>query len=374
MAKLKDNVDKSKTSGGADKKTAGKGKKTSPEKTPAEKTEISSIKKLNPVALILAGYDKPDAKTRRQKQKELEEAYDGDVIYMGKNKFLYDLGGQPVIKYVLDAVFNARKGGRRIYETIYLYNNIKDMQAAIDLKAYPNLVLKQMTKSVGGHWRDFYFNHLEYGQRVDVFFGDTPRITSGDVEWIHGEYNKILNTKRDHRGVLINKIFSVVDYADMEDNWLPHRIKFIKVGKNRGKLRSFVGFEDCESRVGNSCGIYKHPGIDKIAEYEVLSLMYNMRKALTPNIFSRILFYLWKTKNFSVVRQIKNHCLREEDMLSALIDVVSNVFKISMDEYAGAVFHIRKNASRWENDIDGPKDLEAFRKKYEEMGFPSRKN
>jgi hypothetical protein len=78
-----------------------------------------------PVALILAGYDRLDRLTKLRRKRELRDAYDGDVIYMGHNKFLRDLAGKPIIQHVLDAVYDARARGRggaksaeRLYEKI----------------------------------------------------------------------------------------------------------------------------------------------------------------------------------------------------------------------------------------------------------------
>jgi len=326
-----------------------------------------------PIALILAGYDRLDARTKRQKKKEMLEAYDGEVIYMGHNKFLRNLAGRPIIQYVIDAVFNARAEGagskkssrEPLYQTIHLYNDIESFREEIDETMYPNLVLHQMTDSVGGHWKDFYFNHIEYGQRVDVFFGDTPRITSADVEYISGEFSKILGKAKDHRGVTVNMVYGIVEYEDMKkDNWLAHRIKVIKRGANRGKLKSFVGFDGFQARVGNTGAMIKHPTIDPLIEYETLNFVYNLRKALSPSTFSRILYHLWRTKHFDMIRQVKNRCIRETDYIEAVRDVISKLYRIDIDQYGGILYHIKKNAARWENDIDSPLDYEVFKEKF----------
>ncbi|MFC1668982.1 hypothetical protein ACFL20_01205 [Spirochaetota bacterium] len=317
-----------------------------------------------PNALILAGYDKVDHKIKIKRKKEIIETYDGDEIYIGKNKFLYTLAGKPIIQYVLDAVYGAQINGRKIYDKIFLYNDIEIIKNTIDVDNYPNLVLKQMTESVGGHWNDFYYNHMDYGDRVDVFFGDTPRIQTEDVEWIHELYNSIIGIKKDHRGIISRMLFGIVKFEDMDDNWLKHRIKYIKRGQNKGKLKSFVGFEDYQARVGNSGALIKHKSQDKLIEYKAVNFIYNMRKALTPSSFSKILYSLWKTKNFNVIRQIKQKCINQNNMIDAIIQVVSDVFKIDLSEFAGSYVMITKNASRWENDIDGPKDLKALRRKF----------
>lgn len=317
-----------------------------------------------PLALILAGYDKPDRKTMIKRKKQIIEAYDGDEIFIGKNKFLQDLAGKPVIQHVLDAVYGAKKNGQPLYEKIYVYNDVKNFTSAIDTRKYGNLIVRQMKKSVAGHWKDFYFNHVDYGRRVDLFFGDTPRITSEDVEWINAEYDRILGKEKDFRGVPVYVAFAIVEYEDMkDDNWLVHRPKYIKRGYKKGKLKNFVGFSNFEGRVGNSAAIIKHESLDEIIDLEIVNFFYNLRKALTPNTFSKILYYLWKTKNFDVISQIKRRCLEEEKFYRATIDVVERVYKIDLSRFGGYIFHIKKNAARWENDIDGPKDLEAFRER-----------
>ncbi|MBP7583275.1 MAG: hypothetical protein KBA61_04520 [Spirochaetes bacterium] len=317
-----------------------------------------------PLALILAGYDKPDRKTMIRRKKQIIEAYDGDEIFIGKNKFLQDLAGKPVIQYILDAVHGARRNGQPLYEKIYVYNDVQNFTDVIDTRKYDNLVVKQMTKSVGGHWRDFYFNHAEYGRRVDLFFGDTPRVTSADVEWIHGEYDRILGKEKDLRGVTSHVAFSIVEYEDMkDDNWLPHRIRFIKHGQNRGKLKAFVGFENFQARVGNSTAIIKHRSMDQVIDREVVNFFYNLRKALTPNTFSKILYYLWKAGRMDVIGQVKRKCLGEEHFYTSFLAVAEKVYKIDLSGFGGYIYHIKKNAAHWENDIDGPKDLAAFRER-----------
>ncbi|HOO71432.1 MAG TPA: hypothetical protein PK926_06690 [Spirochaetota bacterium] len=319
---------------------------------------------LPPVALILAGYNKIDAETKRKSSKELREAYDGDIIYMGENKFLRPLAGKPVIQYVIDAVYNAKKGGRRLYDKIYVYNDKKIFEEVINISQYDNLFVNQMKDSVGGHWKDFYNYYVDYGQRIDVFFGDTPRITPEDVEYLHNEYEKIIGIQTDYRGVPVSVVFNIVDFKDMSDTWLPHRLKYIKVGKNKGKLKSFVGFENYQARVGNSGAMIKDPCLDDIMNYEVVNFAYNLRKALTPNIFAKIMYSLWKTRRFDMIKQIRNRNLNETVLFSTAYDVISNIYKIDLSRTAGTLFHIKKNASRWENDIDGPKDYEAFQKMF----------
>jgi len=323
-----------------------------------------------PVALILAGCDRVDKETRRKRRKEIIQTYDGDEIYMGRNKFLYDIAGKPIIQYVLDAVSGASKDGIKIYDKIYVYNDVKSFSRMIDVSKYPDLTVVQMTDSVGGHWKHFYNNYIDYGQQVDVFFGDTPRITPEDVAFIHDEYTAILGKKIDHRGNPINFIFAVVDFDDLHDNWLTHRLRYIKRGRNRGKLKSFVGMEHGQSRVGNNGAIIKHHSIDGLINQKSVNLVYNLRKALTPSNFSKIMYYLWKGKHGGVIQQIKNRNLKEVDLINVLINIISNVFKIDLTHFGGMLYHIKKNASRWENDIDGPKDLEAFR---EHMGGPSQR-
>lgn len=315
-----------------------------------------------PYALILAGYDKPDRSTMIKRKKQIIEAYDGDSIYIGKNKFLQQLAGKPVIQYVLDAVYNAKKKGKPLYDAIYVYNDVKNFTDVIDTRKYHNLHVMQMKQSVGGHLKDFYFNHLEYGRRVDIFFGDTPRITSEDVEWINSQYDTILGKAKDYRGITAHVAYGIVEYEDLKDDtWLNHRLKIIKRGQNKGKLKNFVGFTTFEARVGNSAALLKHRNLDSAVEYEIIDFFYSLRKALAPNIFSKIIYYLWKTKNFILIRQIKRHCIEEERFYKAAINVIERVYNLDLSKFGGYIFHIKHNAAHWENDIDGPKDLKIFR-------------
>ncbi|HOT20172.1 MAG TPA: hypothetical protein PLH80_10995, partial [Spirochaetota bacterium] len=294
-----------------------------------------------PYALILAGYDKPDRSTMIKRKKQIIEAYDGDSIYIGKNKFLQQLAGKPVIQYVLDAVYNAKKKGKPLYDAIYVYNDVKNFTDVIDTRKYHNLHVMQMKQSVGGHLKDFYFNHLEYGRRVDIFFGDTPRITSEDVEWINSQYDTILGKAKDYRGITAHVAYGIVEYEDLKDDtWLNHRLKIIKRGQNKGKLKNFVGFTTFEARVGNSAALLKHRSLDSAVEYEIIDFFYSLRKALAPNIFSKIIYYLWKTKNFILIRQIKRHCIEEERFYKAAINVIERVYNLDLSKFGGYIFHI----------------------------------
>ncbi|MCL2025481.1 MAG: hypothetical protein FWG92_01600 [Leptospirales bacterium] len=314
-----------------------------------------------PYAMILAGYDKFDTMTKRKHKKEIREAY-GEDIFLGENKFLYAVAGKPIIQYVIDSVYNAKENGERIYDKIYIYNDIKTITKAIDLTKYDNIVLRQMTNSVAGHWKDIY-GLIDYGQRVDTFFGDTPRITTEDVEYAYKEFSGILGKKHNHRGTLIYNIFSIVELTDMTDNWLEHRNKYIKRGKNKGKLKNFVGFKGFQARVGNLGSFVKHATLDNVIESEVLNYLYNLRKALTPSAFSRIIYYMWKAKKFNIITQIKNRSIDILAYQDAATEIIENVLKINLSEYGGLIFHIKKNASHWENDIDSLADLMVFQKR-----------
>ena len=72
-----------------------------------------------PVALVLAGYSKVNYIVRKKKNQEIMETY-GQEIYIGQNKFLHDLNGRPVLQYVIDAVYNAKKNGRQLYKKIFI--------------------------------------------------------------------------------------------------------------------------------------------------------------------------------------------------------------------------------------------------------------
>lgn len=317
-----------------------------------------------PVALIFAGYNKVDTATRKKTIQEIKEAYDGEEIYVGDNKFLHQLAGRPVIQYVIDAVYNARKNGERLYRDIYVYNDIESFKQQINTGLYPNLSVMQMKDSFGGHWKDFYFNHAEYGQRIDAFFGDTPRIRPEDVEYVNREYDRILGKEKDYRGVPCNLAFSVADYEDLTDTWLDHRLRRIGRGKNKGKLKSFIPFENSTIRVANTFGVFKHPGLDPLLDREVANLAYNLRKALSPSVISKIIYYLFKSRHLKVIRQIRNKYIVQNDIHKAILDIIAQVYKIDVSDFGVVLFHIRKNTSRWENDIDGPNDLEIFRRKF----------
>jgi len=316
--------------------------------------------KKSTVALILAGYDKPDLLTRLKRRRELRQSYDGEIIYMGRNKFIEKIGSKPVIQYVLDAVNGVEKEGLPLYDRIYLYNDIESLKKAFNTGNYSRLELRQMQGSVGGNWKDFYTNDINYGDRVDVFFGDTPRITSEDVEWIHDQYSRILDKKKDHRGVTVRMAFGIVRFEDLHDDWLTYRHRYIKRGKNQGKHKYFVGFENFQARVGNSGAMVKHHVMDEIIDKEALNFFYNLRKALTPSVFSKIIYYLMKTRNFELIKQVKNREIKEEVFINSLFDIISSVYNIDVSGFAGALFITSKNAARWENDIDTPTDLKKI--------------
>ncbi len=315
-----------------------------------------------PLALILAGYDKLDLKTRRKKLEEIKKAYH-ESLFIGRNKFLKDLNGQPVIKYVIDAVCNSRVDGQPVYEKIYVYNDIKTFKNHIDIEQYENLHVLQMKKSVAGHLKDFYENHVEYGRQVDIFFGDTPRITSEDVEWMHGEYKKILGKEKDSRGVTVNLIFGLARYRDMKDNWIKKRMNTYKRGKYRGKPKFFVNFEEADARIGNAASFIKDHSQDGIIEKKVIDLFYSMRKALTVSNISKILYYLWKTGNLDVVKQIKNRSINLDQAYRAGIEVAAKTYRIDLTDFAAKFLFISNNAARWENDIDGPRDMKVMRER-----------
>jgi hypothetical protein len=102
-------------------------------------------------------------------------------------------------------------------------------------------------------------------------------------------------------------------------------------------------------------------------EYQIVNFGYNLRKALTPNTFAKIMYYLWKTNSINIIRQIKNRRISETEFLNATYNVFSRVYKIDLSKFAWHMLHLKKNAARWENDIDGPKDYEAFQRKFEDM-------
>ena len=325
---------------------------------------MNNEKTYPPIALILAGYNKVNSAYRKKYAKEIRESYEGEELYIGENKFLYQISGKPIIQYVLDAVYNANINGKKIYEKIYIYNDIKSFKDNIDVSKYENLEIRQMTSSVAGHFKDFYPT-MEYGRRVDIYFGDIPRITSEDIKYIFESFGNILNKEKDHRNVTIRMIYGIVRFDDMkDDNWLPHRIKYIKHGKKKGKLKSFVGFSDGPARIGNCCSMIKHPSIDGLIDNNCSNFLYNLRKALTPSVISRLSYYLITTKNYNIIRQIRKKEIIYVDVYQTFIDVLSRLFKLDLSEYAGTFFRIKQNAARWENDVDGPQDLSAMKKNF----------
>ncbi len=324
------------------------------------KSDKTSNSEKSTVALILAGYDKPDLLTKLKLRRQLRQSYDGEIIYMGRNKFLEKIGSKPVLQYVIDAVNNAEKNGKPVYDKIYVYNDIDSLKKMIITSGYPRIELRQMKGSVGANWKDFYNNDIDYGDRIDVFFGDTPRITPEDVEWIHDQYSGILGKKKDHRGVTVGMIFGIVKFEDLHDDWLTYKHKYIKRGKNKGKLKYFVGFENYQARVGNSGAMLKDSSMDEIIDKEALNFFYNIRKALTPSVFSKIIYHLMKTKNFDLIKQVKNKNINEEAFINSLFDIIASVYSINVSRFAGSIFKISKNAARWENDIDTPTDLKII--------------
>ena len=325
-------------------------------------------KTYQPIALILAGYNKVDSAYRKKYIKEIKASYDGEELYIGENKFLYQIEGKHIIQYVLDAIYNAKINGKRIYEKIYVYNDVKSFQENIDTSKYKNLELRQMTASVAGHLKDL-FPTVKYGQRVDIFFGDTPRITSEDIKYVFQSFSKILNKEKDHRGVTAKMVYGVARFDDMkDDNWLPNRIKYIKHGKYKGKLKSFVGFADGLGmvRVANCCCAIKHHALDEFIDKQCINFLYNLRKALTPTAFSKLSYYFITMKKYYLIKQVRSREMIFVDFYQTFIDVLARLFKIDLSEFAANFFVVKQNAARWENDIDGPQDLSAMKSKFKE--------
>jgi hypothetical protein len=141
-------------------------------------------------------------------------------------------------------------------------------------------------------------------------------------------------------------------------------LKYVKVGKNKGKLKSFIGFKNSQSRIASSSAFIMDKSLDGLIESEAINLFYDLRKALTPSSISKILYLLWKTGHFNLIKQIKNKCIDETELAPALIEITSKLYKIDLSKLAMLTYHIKKNASRWENDIDSPLDLEAIDKNF----------
>jgi hypothetical protein len=83
------------------------------------------------------------------------------------------------------------------------------------------------------------------------------------------------------------------------------------------------------------------------------------------------MYHLWKTGRFDMIRQVNKKELNETVLLSTAYDVVSSVYKIDLSRTAAAIFHIKQNAARWENDIDSPKDYDAFQKNFSQAATRS---
>jgi hypothetical protein len=197
------------------------------------------------------------------------------------------------------------------------------------------------------------------GQRVDVYFGDTPRVTSGDVEYLCGEYDRAFSSK-----ARPSFLFGIAEYDDLKkDTWLPSRMRKVRTGPNRGKHRGFVGFDSFEARIGNCASFVKTPAAAEIIDSGVIDYAYSIRKALAPNNFSRLIYHLWKSGNAGMIRSLYTRSLNERKLETAVCDVVSSMYGIDLDGFSLKFLHIKKNAAHWENDIDGPKDYRAFVKR-----------
>ena len=183
--------------------------------------------------------------------------------------------------------------------------------------------------------------------------------------YVHKDFNEILGKKKNHRGKTTWLVFSIAHFEDMEDNWLQHRNKYIKRGPNKGKLKSWVNLGEYSARVGNSGGCIKHKYIDPIFDKGILYAMYSLRKALMPSTFSKMIYYLWKTKHFDFIKQLKNRCIKEFDLIDTVSDVFSKLHKADLNQIGFSYYHLKKNVARWENDVDGPKDYEVFKEKME---------
>jgi hypothetical protein len=80
-----------------------------------------------------------------------------------------------------------------------------------------------------------------------------------------------------------------------------------------------------------------------------------------------MVYYLWKTKNVDMIRQVKNKCINELGFYKMLFDVFSKLFKEDFSTFGTYLYHIKKNAAHWENDVDGPRDYEVFKRKMIEL-------
>jgi hypothetical protein len=68
-----------------------------------------------------------------------------------------------------------------------------------------------------------------------------------------------------------------------------------------------------------------------------------------------------------MVRQVKKKCIKETEFIDSVFQIIAKVYKIDLSNFAGRMYHIKRNSGRWENDVDGPRDLEVFRKRFEEL-------
>ena len=68
--------------------------------------------------------------------------------------------------------------------------------------------------------------------------------------------------------------------------------------------------------------------LDGFVENEAINFLYNLRKALSPNIISKIIYYFWKTKHFKLIKQIKNKCINEREIINSTKDVLRNYIKL----------------------------------------------
>ena len=314
-------------------------------------------RKQSPVALVLAGYGS-GFRSRRGLAREIRRAYGKGELYKGRNKFLINLEGKPVIGYLLDAVCGAKRKGRPLYERVVVYNDIESFRSVIDLPSYPRAEIRQMTPSVSGHLCDF-LPHVKRGQRVDVFFGDTPRVTAADVEYICGEYDSLFEGRN-----APSLIFGIAEYEDLrKTTWLPSRMRKVRTGPNRGKHRAFVGFDSFEARIGNCASFVKTSAVERIIRTGVIDYGYSIRKALAPNNFSKLIYHLWKSGNAGMIRSLYTRSLDEEKLVRAVRDVIAGMYSVDVRGFSLKLLHIKTNAAHWENDIDGPKDYRMFVKR-----------
>ncbi|MBN2567414.1 hypothetical protein JXB02_05005 [Candidatus Woesearchaeota archaeon] len=333
-----------------------------------------------PLAAVLGGFDRVDEEAAVRKNRLLRIVNDGDEIALGTNKFLFDLGGKPMYEWVLDAV----QGSGR-YAGLVAYNDVEEFRGKVDLRKYPTLDLRQMTGSVGGHLLDLYHS-IEYGQRVDIFFADTPRATPELVRRVNDEYTRLFG-RTDSRGNPVRIAFGFAPYEEaVRDNWLPKRTRLMKDSYFRFSPwglqmlydrhvngiempKFYFAFKLDGKRVyvhpANHAAFIKHPTNDAVAEHKMIDYLYSMRKGIAD--LPRIIGSMAKHHALHLIPTVAlRFALPYERTIDDLRQVMGGMYGTDLSE-TGLALNFTRTGAAFENDIDSvvgeASDLAVFRRK-----------